>query len=142
LPKPRHMAVSFSSSRQEATLLRGSRQTDEQTEERSSSPPPSASNSGSRQTDQQNEEPSLLPPAADSSPPRQIAAVTPPIVVTAPSNLFDSNKPANIFISPHIPKPKKWDPIANGMLDTPTPVDNVNFIHPIPGGLTKQLKRQ
>jgi hypothetical protein len=126
------MAVCFSSSRQEATLLRGSRQTDEQFEKRSSSPPPSASNSGSRQTsqqieersrqtDQQIEERSLLPPAADSSPPRQIAAVTHLKVVTAPSNLFNSNKPAIIFISHHIPKPKKWDPIMNGMLNMPTP---------------------
>jgi hypothetical protein len=106
-PKPRHMAFGFSSSRQEATLLRGSRQTDKQTEERSSLPQPSASDSGSRQTDQQIEEQSLSLPAADSSPPRQIAAVTPPKVVTAPSDQFDSNKLANIFISPHIPKPKK-----------------------------------
>jgi hypothetical protein len=83
----------------------------------------------------------LSPPAADSSPPRQIAAATPPKVVTAPSNLFDSNKPAgNIFISPHLPKQKNWDPITNGKLHTP--VDNEDFSHMIPGGLTKLLKRQ
>jgi hypothetical protein len=122
------MAVSFSSSRQEATLLRGGRQTDKQFEERSLLLLPSAFNSSSRQTDQQMEkwsrqtnqqieERSSSPPAADSSPPRQIAAATPPKVVTAPSNLFNSNKPADIFISPHILK-KKWDPIANGMLNT------------------------
>jgi hypothetical protein len=62
-------------------------------------------------------------------------------VVTALRELFDSNKPADIFISPHIPKPKKWDPIANGKLDT-LPVDNVDFTHMIPGGLTRLLKRQ
>jgi hypothetical protein len=152
-PKPRHMTIGFSSSRQEATLLSdplrlallrasrqtdsSSRQTDQQIEERSSSPLPPASNSSSRQTNQQIEERSSLPPAADSSPPRQIAAVTPPKVVTAPSDLFHSNKLANIFISPHIPKPKKWDPITNGKLHMP--VDNVDFTSL---GLTKLLKRQ
>jgi hypothetical protein len=46
-PKPRHIAVGYSNSRQEATILRGGRQTDEQQqEERSSSPAPSAANSG------------------------------------------------------------------------------------------------
>jgi hypothetical protein len=141
MPKPRHMVVGYSSSRQEVTLLRDSRQTH-----------------SSRQTDRQTEErlPNILsPPAADSSHPRQIAAATPPKVVmpsrtaaatppkviTAPSNLFDSNKPAeNIFISPHIPKQKKWDLIKNGKLHTP--VDNEDFTHMIPGGLTKLLKRQ
>jgi hypothetical protein len=49
-PKPRHIAVGYSSSRQEATLLRGSKQT----------------NSSSRQTDQQIEELSSSPPATDS----------------------------------------------------------------------------
>jgi hypothetical protein len=49
--------------------------------------------------------------------------------------------PAEIFISPHIPKIRKWDPIVNGMQDKP-PVDNVDFRHMIPGGLTRLLKRQ
>jgi hypothetical protein len=47
------------------------------------------------------------PPAADSSPPRQIAAATPPKIVTAPSNRFDNNKPgSNIFISPLVARAK------------------------------------
>jgi hypothetical protein len=144
-PKPRHLAVGFSSSRQEATilddpvqlaLLRGSRQTDQQVEERSSSPPPlpAADSSSIGSSSQQIEERS-------SSPRRQIAALTPPRVVTAPSELFDSNKQADIFISPHIPKNKKWYPIANSKLNTP-PVDNVDFTHMIPSGLTRLLKRQ
>jgi hypothetical protein len=115
--------------------LGGSRQTNEQQlEERSSSPTPSAANSGI-------EEQSSLPPAADSSQPRQIAALTPPRVVTAPSKLFDNNKPANIFISPHISRIQKWDPIVNGMLKKP-PVDNVDYTHMIPGGLNRLIKRQ
>jgi hypothetical protein len=124
-------------------LLRGSRQTDQQVEERSSSPPPAptANSSSIGSSSHQIEEWSLLPPAADSSPLRQIAALTPPRVVTAPSKLFDNNKPAEIFISPHIPKPRKWDPIANSKLDTP-PVDIVDFTHMIPRGLTRLLKRQ
>jgi hypothetical protein len=86
--------------------LKGGRQTnDQQLEEQSLLPTPSAANSGSRQTDEQQiEEQSSSPPAADSSPPRQIAALTPPRVVTAPSKLFDNNKPTHIFISPHIPR--------------------------------------
>jgi hypothetical protein len=112
----------------------------------------------SQQTYRQTEErlPNISSPlAADSSPRRQIAAATPlkvvtlsqtaaatpPKVVTAPSNLFDSNKPGkNIFISPHIPKQNKWDPIKNCKLHVP--VDNEDFTHMIPGGLTKLLKRQ
>jgi hypothetical protein len=65
----------------------------------------------------------------------------PPRVVTAPSKLFDNNKPANIFISPHIPRIQRWDPIANGTLEKP-PVDNVDYTHMIPGSLTRLLKRQ
>jgi hypothetical protein len=127
-PKPRHIAVGFSNSRQEATILIGGRQTNkQQLEERSSSPTPSAANS-------RIEGQSSSRPAADSSPPRQIAALTPPRVVTAPSELFDNNKPADIFISPHIPRIPKWDPIANGMLEKP-PVDNVDYTHMIPAGL-------
>jgi hypothetical protein len=49
--------------------------------------------------------------------------------------------PANIFISPHIPRVKKWDPIANGRLEKP-PVDNVDYTHMIPGGFYGLLKRQ
>jgi hypothetical protein len=64
-----------------------------------------------------------------------------PRVVAAPSKLFDNNKPADIFISPHIPRIKKWDPIANDMLEKP-PVDNVDYTHMIPGGLNRLLKRQ
>jgi hypothetical protein len=67
--------------------------------------------------------------------------LTPPRVVAAPSKLFDNNKPADIFISPHIPRIKKWDPIANGMLEKP-PVDNVDYTHMISGGLNRLLKRQ
>jgi hypothetical protein len=142
-PKPRHISVSFSNSRQEATILRGSRQTNEQQlEERSSLPTPSAANSWSKYTDkQQIKEQILSPPAAASSPPRQIAALTQPRVVAAPSKLFDNNKPANIFISPHIPRIRKWDLIVNGMLEKP-PVDNVDYTHMIPGGLNRLLKRQ
>jgi hypothetical protein len=113
----------------------------QQAEERSSSPPPAADSSSIGRSSHQIEEQSWSPPAADSSPPRQIAALTPPRVLTAPSELFDNNKPAEIFISPHIPKIRKRDPIANGMLDKP-PVDNVDFTHMIPGGLTRLLKRQ
>jgi hypothetical protein len=132
-PKPRHIAVGFSNSRQEATILRGgSRQTDEQqNEERSSSPAPSAANRGIEERSSPSaansgiEEQSSSPAAADSSPPRQIAALTPPKIVAAPSERFDNNTPADIFISPHIPRIKKWDPIANGRLEKP-PVDNVD----------------
>jgi hypothetical protein len=139
-PKPRHLAVGLSSSRQERTildnpvqlaLLRGN----QQVEEKSSSPPPAADSSSIRSSSHQIEERSSSPPAADSSPPRQIGALTPPRVVTAPSKLFDNNKPAKIFITPHIPKIRNWNPIANGMLDK-LPVDNVDFTHIIPGGLT------
>jgi hypothetical protein len=134
-PKPRHIAVGFSNSRQEATILRGGKQTDEQQqEERSSSPAWSAANSGI-------EEQSSSPTATDSSPPRQIEALPPPRVIAAPSKLFDNNKPADIFISPHILRIQKWDPIANGMLEKP-PVDNVDYTHMIPGGLDRLLKRQ
>jgi hypothetical protein len=124
--------------------LEGRRQTNEQQlEEQSSLPTPSAANnSGSRQTDEQQiEERSTSPPAAASRPPRHIAALTPPRVVAAPSKLFDNNMPADIFISPHIPRIRKWDPIANGMLEKPS-VDNVDYTHMIPGGLTILLKRQ
>jgi hypothetical protein len=75
-----------------------------------------------------------LPTATDSSPPRRR-------VVAAPSKLFDNNKPADIFISPHIPRIQKWDPIGNGMLAKP-PVDNVDYTHMISGGLDRLLKRQ
>jgi hypothetical protein len=142
-PKPRHISIGFSNSRQEATILRGKRQTDDQQlEEQSLSPTLSAANSGSRQTNEQHIlERSSSPPAADSSLPMQIAALTPPRFVTAPSELFDNNKPADIFISPYIPRIWKWDLIANGMLEKP-PVDNVDDTHIIPGGLTRLLKRQ
>jgi hypothetical protein len=143
-PKPRHIAVGFSNSRQEATILRGSRQTDkQQNEERSSSPAPSAANSGIEEQSSPSaansgiEERSSSRAAADSSPPRQITALTPPRIVAAPSKLFNNNTPADLFISPHI---RKWDPIANGRLENP-PVDNVDYTHMIPGGLNGLLKR-
>jgi hypothetical protein len=136
--------VGFSNSRQEATILRGSRQTDkQQNEERSSSPAPSAANSGIEEQSSPSaansgiEERSSSPAAADSSPPRQITALTPPRIVAAPSKLFNNNTPADLFISPHI---RKWDPIANGRLENP-PVDNVDYTHMIPGGLNGLLKR-
>jgi hypothetical protein len=120
------MAVGYSSSSQEATVLWDSQQTN------------------SRQTDQQTEQrlPNISsPPAADSSPPRQIAAATPPKIVTAPSNRFNNNKPGNnIFISPPVAR-AKWDPIKNGKLQA-TPVDDKDFTHLIPGGLNKLLERQ
>jgi hypothetical protein len=120
-PKARHMAVGYSSSSQEATVLRHSRQIDRQTEQQL----PNISSS----------------PAADSSPPRQIAAAMPPKIVTAPSNLFDNNKPGdNIFISPPVAR-AKWDPIKNGNLPA-MPQDDVDFTHMIPFGLNKLLKRQ
>jgi hypothetical protein len=106
-PKPRHIAVGFSNRRQEATILRGGRQTNEQQqEERSSLPAPSETNS-------RIEERSSSLTATDSSLPRQIAALTRPRVVAAPSKLFDNNKPADIFISPHIPRIQNWDRNAN-----------------------------
>jgi hypothetical protein len=127
------MAVSYSSSSQEAIVLRDSRQTDN-----------SQQTDSSRQTNRQTEQ--RLPnisssTAADSSPPRQIAAAPPPKVVTAPSDLIDNNKPGkNIFISPPVSKRKKWDPIKNGKLHTP--VYKEDFTHIIPGGLNKLLERQ
>jgi hypothetical protein len=86
-PKPRHMAVGYSSSSQKATVHRAS---------------------SSRQTDGERLPNVSALTAADSSPPRQIAAATPAKIVTAPSNLFDNN---SIFIYP-----SKWDPIKNGKL--------------------------
>jgi hypothetical protein len=79
-----------------------------------------------------------LPVSADSSPPRKIAALTPPRIVAAPSQFFNNDTPANLFISPHI---RKWDRIANSRLEK-TPVDNVDYTHMIPGGLNGLLKRQ
>jgi hypothetical protein len=143
-PKPRHIAVGFSKSRQEATILRGSRQTNgQQNEERSSSPAPSAASSQAAASLQAAanswiEERSSSQAAADSSPPRQIAALPPPRIVAAPSELFNNDTPDDLIISPHI---RKWDPIANGSLDKP-PVDNVDYTHMIPGGLNGLLKRQ
>jgi hypothetical protein len=76
--------------------------------------------------------------SADSSPPRRIAAMTPPRIVTAPSDLFNNGTPADLFISPHI---KKWDPIADDRREK-TLVDKVDYTHMIPGGLNGLLKRQ
>jgi hypothetical protein len=76
--------------------------------------------------------------SADSSPPRKIAAMTPPRIVAAPSNLFNNGTPSDIFISPHF---KKWDPIADDRQEK-KPVDNVDYTHMIPGGLNGLLKRQ
>jgi hypothetical protein len=65
----------------------------------------------------------------------------PPKIVTAPSNLFDNNKPGNsvsgnsIFISP-----SKWDPIKNSKLRAMLRDEDCNNM--IPGGLTNLLKRQ
>jgi hypothetical protein len=84
------------------------------------------------------DERSSLPVSADSSPPRKIAALTPLRIVAAPSNLFNKDTPANLFISPHI---RKWDPIVNGRLEK-TLVDNVDYTHMILGGLNGLLKRQ
>jgi hypothetical protein len=137
-PKPRHIAVGFSNSRQEATILSSSRQTDgQQNEERSLWPAlsaassPAAANSGI-------EEQSLSPAAADSSLLRLIAALTPPIIVADPRELFNNDTRADLFISPPI---RKWDLIENGRLEKP-PVDNVDHTHMIPGSLNALLKRQ
>jgi hypothetical protein len=136
-PKPRHIAVGFSSSRQQATtILTGN-------EERGSWPAPSAASLQAAASSQAAEnssidEQSSLLVSADSSPPRRIAALTPPRIVAAPSNLFNNGTPANLFISPHI---KKWDPIADDRREK-TPLDNVNYTHMIPGGLNGLLKRQ
>jgi hypothetical protein len=116
------------------------------------------SNSAASVTDRPNEptdgcqtprrhQPTDRPPAAsdqptDSSPQRQIAAATPlpPKIVTAPSDLFDNNKPSNsIFISPPVAA-TKWDPIKNGKLPTVPRDEDCNIM--IPGGLTNLLKRQ
>jgi hypothetical protein len=126
-PKPRHIAVGFSSSRQQATILTGN-------EEQGLSPAPSAASSQAAEVDKQ----SSSPMSADSSPPRRIAAMTPPRIVAAPSDLFNNGTPANLFISPHF---KKWDPIADDRREK-TPVDNEDYTHMIPGGLNRLLKRQ
>jgi hypothetical protein len=76
--------------------------------------------------------------SADTSPPRRIAAMMPPRIVAAPSNLFNNGTPANLFISPHF---KKWDPIADDRREK-TPVDNKDYTHMIPGGLNRLLKKQ
>jgi hypothetical protein len=65
----------------------------------------------------------------------------PPKIVTAPSDLFDNNKPGNsisgnnIFISP-----SKWDPIKNGKLPVVPQDKDCNDM--IPGKITNRLKRQ
>jgi hypothetical protein len=65
----------------------------------------------------------------------------PPKIVTAPSDLFDNNKPGNsisgnnIFISP-----SKWDPIKNGKLPVVPQDEDCNDM--IPGKITNRLKRQ
>jgi hypothetical protein len=91
-PKPRHLAVRYSSSSQAATVQRvpnGSNKTR-----------PSASATGNSIT-------------SKSSPQRQIAAAmpSPPKIDPAPSNLFDNaNNPGdNIFLSPPV-FAAKWDP--------------------------------
>jgi hypothetical protein len=81
----------------------------------------------------------------NSSPQRQIAAATslPTKIVTAPSDLFDNNKPGDsIFISPPIAL-AKWDPIKNSTLPTvkqPGREEDCNDM--FLGGLTNLLKRQ
>jgi hypothetical protein len=142
-PKPRHIAVGFSSSRQQATILTGN-------EERGSLPAPSAASShaaassqaaaGSHAAEEHAAENSgmdgrsVLPVSTGSSPPRRIAAMTPPRVVSAPSNLFNNGTLADLFISPHF---KKWDPIADDRREK-TPVDNEDYT----GGLNRLLKKQ
>jgi hypothetical protein len=152
-PKPRHIAVGFSSSRQQATILTGN-------EERGSLPAPSAASShavasshaaassqaaaSSHAAEEHAAENSGMdrrsasPVLTGSSPPRRILAMTPPRVVAALSNLFNKGTPADLFISPHF---KKWDPIADDRREK-TPVDNEDYTHMIPGGLNKLLKKQ
>jgi hypothetical protein len=117
-PKPRHIAVGFSSSKQQATIITGN-------EEEGSSPALSAASSQAAASLQAAEvdRRSLSPMSADSSRPRRIAAMTPPRIVAATSDLFNNGTPANLFISPHF---KKWDPIADDRREQ-TPVDNKDY---------------
>jgi hypothetical protein len=96
-PKPQHIAVGFSSSKQKATII-------SEDEARGTSPNPlSAASSPTFGIDRE----------ADNSSPRSIAARTPspPRIVETPNDPFDSTSPDNLFISPHL---GKWDPIADG----------------------------
>jgi hypothetical protein len=64
--------------------------------------------------------------------------MAPPMLVAAPSDLFNNGTPAYLFISPHF---KKWDPIADDR-KVKKPADNADYTHMIPGGLNGMLKKQ
>jgi uncharacterized protein YnzC (UPF0291/DUF896 family) len=126
-PKPRPLTVGYSSSSQKATVQRAS-PTDRPTKRQL----PNASGS-----------PTDRP--TNSSPQRQITSATPspPKIVTAPSDLFNNNKPGNsIFISPPVAI-AKWDPIKNSTIPTvKQPGWYIDCNDMIPGGLTNLLARQ
>jgi hypothetical protein len=108
-PKPRHIAVGFSSSKQKATII-------SENEARELSPNPlSAASSPTLGIDEE----------ADNSPPRSIAARTPspPRIVGTPNDPFDGTFPDNLFISPHL---GKWDLIVDGSQSTSGDKEDIN----------------
>jgi hypothetical protein len=130
-PKPRHIAVGFSSSKQKATII-------SENEDRGPSPAPLAASSPTAGIDaeldsnwaapiwsQAEWDKARTPSPANSSPPRSIAArmPTPMRIVETPNDPFDNATPDDLFISPHL---RKWDPIANGRQEE-TPEDKEDF---------------
>jgi hypothetical protein len=145
-PKPRHIAVGFSSSEQKATVI-------SENEDRGPSPAPPAASLPTAGVDaeidsnwaapiwsQAEWDEAKTPSPANSSPPRSIAArtPTPPRIFEMPNDSFDNGTPDDLFISPHL---KKWDPIADGRREE-TPEDKEDFTHMIPGGLNRLHKKQ
>jgi hypothetical protein len=130
-PKPRHIAVGFSSSEQKVTII--SKNVD-----RGPSPAPSAASSPTAGVDaevdsnwaapvwsQAEWHKAKTPIQENSSPTRSIAArtPTPPRIVETPNEPFDNARPDDLFISPHL---RKWDPIKDGRPEE-TPEDKEDF---------------
>jgi hypothetical protein len=140
-PKPRHIAVGFSSREQQATIISGN-------EDQRQSPAPSAAGSQAAASSQAarvdaevdsnwaapiwsqaewyeatTPRPENSSPPRNNSPPRNIAAMTPLSIVKTPNETFDNGTPADLFISPHF---KKWDLIAVSRREE-TPADKEDF---------------
>jgi hypothetical protein len=145
---PRHIAVGFSSSEQKATII-------SENEDRGPSAAPSAASSQAAGVNAEVDSnwaapvwsqaewdeattpsPANSSPPRSSSPPRNIAArtPTPPRIVETPNDPFDNGTPDDLHF-------RKWDPIADGRQEE-TPVDKEDFMHMIPGGLNRLLKKQ
>jgi hypothetical protein len=130
-PKPKHIAVSFSSSKQKATII-------SENEDRGPSPAPSAASSPTAGVDaevysnwaapiwsQAQWDEAKTPSPANGSPAKRIAArtPTPPRISETPNDPFDNGTPDDLFISPHL---RKWNPIVDGRREE-TPENKEDF---------------